>query len=164
VFRGTGGFDTSLTACEDVDLCQRLRRRGHRLVADERLHSIHHGDPRTLRQLFASELWRGRDNLTVSLRGPLTLREIPSIAIPMIVLAAILVLPVATGAAAFGQAVPLAAALGLILMATAARALTLVRRRAAYTPRGVFQALTVAGAYDLARALALVARKSHRRA
>ena len=33
VFDEVGGFDTSLETCEDVDLCQRIRDRGHRIVA-----------------------------------------------------------------------------------------------------------------------------------
>jgi glycosyltransferase involved in cell wall biosynthesis len=44
-FEQVGGFDISLEACEDVDLCQRIRAAGHRLVSDARLDTIHHGDP-----------------------------------------------------------------------------------------------------------------------
>ena len=51
-FERVRGFDVSLEACEDVDLCRRLRSAGFRIVADERLRSIHHGDPPTLRALF----------------------------------------------------------------------------------------------------------------
>src|SRR5262249_14835699 len=58
-----GGFDVSLETCEDVDLCNRLRAAGYRVVSDHRLRSIHFGDPSTLGALFVGELWRGRDNL-----------------------------------------------------------------------------------------------------
>ena len=78
-FERVGGFDASLTACEDVDLCNRLRLAGHRIVADPALRSIHFGDPRTLKALFFGELWRGRDNLRVTFRGPRTLRVISAV-------------------------------------------------------------------------------------
>ena len=51
-FERVGGFNASLTACEDVDLCNRLRLAGGRIVADPELRSVHFGDPRTLKALF----------------------------------------------------------------------------------------------------------------
>ncbi len=104
-FTRVGGFDTTLTTCEDVDLCQRLRQDGLRLVGDPRLHSIHYGDPKSLKQLFNSELWRGRDNLLVSLRGPLTMRDAPSIVGPILLLACLVALPLAIGLALYPQSV-----------------------------------------------------------
>ena len=86
VFEKVGGFDSRLETCEDVDFCQRLRRNGYGLWSDDRLRSVHLGDPRTLRALFFGELWRGRDNLKVSLRGPLTPRALPSVLIPLTIL------------------------------------------------------------------------------
>jgi GT2 family glycosyltransferase len=163
-FADAGGFDTRLTACEDVDLCQRVRQRGLRLVADERLYSVHHGDPRTLRQLFVSELWRGRDNLLVSFRGPLRIRDLPSVLLPLVMLASLLALPVAGLAAAFGMPLLLVIVLGVVMAVPAARALAMVRRLNEYTPIRLAQAFVVAATYDVARALALVIRKSHRRA
>ena len=163
-FAEAGGFDTRLTACEDVDLCQRVRQRGLRLVADERLHSVHYGDPRTMRQLFASELWRGRDNLLVSLRGPLTLRDVPSLVLPLVMLAGLVSLPVAVVVAALGMPLLLVVVLSVILAMPGARALAMARRLRERRPIGLAQALVVAATYDVARALALVMRKSHRRA
>ena len=82
-FERLGGFDRSLEACEDVDLCNRLRLAGHRIVADPALRSVHFGDPSTLRALFFGELWRGRDNARVTWRGPRTLRHLRSMLIPI---------------------------------------------------------------------------------
>jgi glycosyltransferase involved in cell wall biosynthesis len=79
VFQAVGGFDTALITCEDVDLCQRLIARGGRIVAVDAMVNVHYGDPRSLRALFRGELWRGRDNLRVTLRGPLTWRALPSV-------------------------------------------------------------------------------------
>ena len=86
VFQRIGGFDESLETCEDVDLCRRLVVTG-RLVADEALASVHYGDPRTLRAVYAGEKWRGRDNLRVTLRPPMNLRSALSALQPLVTVA-----------------------------------------------------------------------------
>ena len=48
------------------------------------MRNVHFGDPATLWDLFRGELWRGRDNLRISLRGPLTWRGLPSVVIPIV--------------------------------------------------------------------------------
>jgi GT2 family glycosyltransferase len=163
-FAEIGGFDAALVTCEDVDFCQRLRRAGGRLIDDPRLHSIHHGDPRTLRQLFVSELWRGRDNLRVSLRVRPDLRELPSIVIPVVVLLALLSLPVVVLAAAFGIFWPAGVTLAVLAGAPVARTALMLRRLRDGSLRTAGRVFAVAATYDVARALALVARKGHRRA
>ena len=58
---------------------------GRALLSDSRLRSDPFGyDPATLRQVFKTELWHGRDNLKVSLSSGLLLSDLPSIVIPMI--------------------------------------------------------------------------------
>jgi glycosyltransferase involved in cell wall biosynthesis len=161
-FEGVGGFDAALETCEDVDLCQRLRRSGVRLVNTPYMVNRHFGDPATLSALFRGELWRGRDNLRVSLRGPLSWRDLPSIAVPILWLVVIALVagalwsgsPLAAGLAATG--------LGGLALASVARAAGMIRRRG--FPAGVqwAQALVVALVYDLARAVSLVVRASHR--
>ena len=44
---------------------------------------LHHGEPKTLWQLFRKELWRGRDNFLGVLRHGLQWREIPSLVLPI---------------------------------------------------------------------------------
>jgi glycosyltransferase involved in cell wall biosynthesis len=163
VFWAVGGFDTSLTACEDVDLCQRLGRQQFRLVADGALHSVHHGDPASLRRLFASELWRGRDNLRVSLRAPITARELPSVLFPVGLVMLFAALPIAAIVAIGGPVWPFAGLTLAILLQPMARAVVLVRR-AGGGLKGFAQAYAVAATYEVARAFALVLRKPHRRA
>lgn len=161
-FEDVGGFDTSLQTCEDVDLCQRLKARGGRLVAADALRSVHRGDPRTLKALFFGELWRGRDNLRVTLRGP-TLRSMPSLAIPVLNLAALTLLPAGLLTWSLGgRAVALAAAATLAVL-IALRAATLVARGGgpARSATAAGQAVLVAAVYDVARALALVTRSGH---
>ena len=94
-FEQIRGFDEALVACEDVDLCQRLRAGGWRLVADPRLESVHYGDPPTLGALFRAERWRGRDNMRVTLRGPLAARDLPGLLIPVVELLCVMALTAA---------------------------------------------------------------------
>lgn len=164
-FDAVGGFDTSLKACEDVDLCHRIGATGQRIVSDPRLENVHHGDPRTLRELLASELWRGRDNVRVSLRTPLSWAALPSAMVPIID-------AVMIGAAATG--VFLAAAAdsrwflltgGAIFMIAGGSGLKVVKviiRAGRGRGVGILRAFVVALVYDLGRALALVARARHR--
>jgi Glycosyl transferase family 2 len=163
VFNRIGGFDTSLETCEDVDFCQRLKATGGRLVADDRLRSIHRGDPKTLKALFLGELWRGRDNLRVSLRVPLTPRSLPGIAIPVVNLLALAA--IAGGALTWGLGgsalMAGGAAVFSLLVAARAGALLSRTRFAEWTAGVAVQAMVVASVYDLARALALVARTGH---
>lgn len=160
-FMRCGGFDISLQSCEDVDFCRRLRRLGYQILSDDRLESTHLGDPRTLSALFLGELWRGRDNLRTSFRGPLTWRGMPSVLIPMVDLAMIaagvaglLVLPERWWVSASAACV-VAGLSGLRTLQILAR----IRSRAA---RDLIQAFAVAAVYDLARALAAVCGASYR--
>jgi glycosyltransferase involved in cell wall biosynthesis len=165
-FEKIGGFDASLEACEDVDLCRRLRQAGYTIIGDERLRSIHHGDPGTLRALFRAERWRGRDNLRVSLRGSVNWRDLPSIVIPVLTLAAILTLgvslavKVATGRPVGGFAL---AAAALILAIAAMRSVRMTAGLDRPSPLTVAKALVAALVYDAARAMALVGRAHHHR-
>ena len=157
-FENVRGFDTALESCEDVDLCNRLRAAGCLLVADPRLRSVHLGDPKTLRAVFFGELWRGRDNIKVTLRGPLTIRELPSVVIPVIDLVAI-------GAAVAGAftSLRLTAAAALVFSTlTILRAVRMSIGRSDLNAPDVLANVAVAAVYDLARALSLVVRATHR--
>jgi glycosyltransferase involved in cell wall biosynthesis len=157
-FATLGGFDASLETCEDVDFCNRLRGAGHRLVANPELRSVHFGDPSTLRALFFGELWRGRDNLRVTFRGPRTLRHFRSAIISMVNLAA---MAGGVGALAFGlwRVAALCAAIPIALAAL--RALAMSRRDPHPGIASVVQSFAVAVTYDVARACALLAGGSH---
>jgi hypothetical protein len=159
VFDRIGGFDASLTACEDVDLCNRITQAGHRIVADPGLRSIHFGDPRTLKALFVGELWRGRDNLRVTFAGPRTFRHLQSALIPVALLFLL-----AAGAMALVMGQPLIALMCWLvaLIPASIKAAMMLRRRLQRGVVAAAQALTVAVVFDLARALALLGRASHR--
>jgi len=163
-FEQVGGFDTDLETCEDVDLCFRLRAAGRRIVSDARLHNVHFGDPPTLRRLFVGELWRGRDNLRVSLRGPFSLRGIPSILIPLVDFGCLVL--VAGGALSFhrGGLLLAAAAASVVTGLAGLRTVTMMANSGNRGPLALARAFAVACVYDLGRALALVARHRHHRA
>jgi len=164
-FRQCGGFDTSLTTCEDVDLCNRLRAGGYRIVSDARMRSVHFGDPATLRDVVKGELWRGRDNLRVSLRGELSWRALPSVLLPIIDAACLLLAAVAI---LFGLAGSRAAlGIAIVSLAAIAAGATLRPARMAVRERrfhgvSMLQAWIVSCAYDAGRALALLMRAQHR--
>jgi len=159
VFDELGGFDGQLTACEDVDLCNRIRQAGHRIVADPAMRNVHYGDPKTLKALFYGELWRGRDNIRVTFRGPKTLRELRSALIPIVDLIAM-----AGGLIALVLGYPWLALVCWLIVAglIALKAVVLFRRQTRHGIVDFAQSLAVAAVFDVAKAFALLARGSHR--
>jgi hypothetical protein len=152
VFESVGGFDVTLETCEDVDLCRKLRAGGRTLLADPRLKTVHHGDPRTLGQVFFGELWRGRDNVRVSLRPPLSGATLVSAAIPLASLSAV-TLVLAGLIAGTPTGLRLATvSLAFLLALVTLRTWVIVRR---LSTGGWLRALAVAAAYEAGRALAL---------
>jgi hypothetical protein len=163
-FEQVGGFDATLETCEDVDLCRKLRAGGYALLADHRMRNVHHGDPRTLRQVFSGELWRGRDNIRVSLRPPISGRTLLSAAIPVAnLLAAALLLSVGVAGLVGwpGPAGPIAAAAGLFPLAVIALRASLMTPATRLTDWP--KACAVAAAYEAGRALAVAGRFGYRR-
>jgi GT2 family glycosyltransferase len=155
-FLAVGGFNAALVTCEDVDLCQRLRAGGGRVVRDSRLRTTHFGDPATLRALFFGELWRGRNNFRVSFSTTPTMRGLPSIVIPMADLLLLLAGIVGLGTILHGGGwAALAAVVGVIALAVP-RAAVMVSRLRTISVANTVQAMAVAVAYDVARALAPV--------
>jgi hypothetical protein len=164
-FDAVGGFDTSLETCEDVDLCYRIRAAGLRVVSDARLDNVHHGDPKTLHDLFKGEMWRGRDNLRVSFRGPISWQGLPSAVVPVVDAVMVGVAPAGLLAAWAGWQPGLAlagVAFVVILGAAGLKVIRAVVRERSVRPAGMLQTFVVACVYDLARALALVTRVPHR--
>jgi len=162
-FERLGGFDAALETCEDVDLCQRLTAGGGRIMAVDGMRSVHLGDPATLSSLFGGELWRGRDNLRVSLRVPLTLRSAPSIAFPIVTLAAMVAILAGVVTWPWGGWRFAAAGAAWIVLLPLARALALTVPGPAThrTIAALLETWVVALVYDVARSLALISRTGH---
>lgn len=162
-FLELGGFDESLTACEDVDLCNRLRRSGWTILNDSRLFNVHLGDPETLRQVFTGEMWRGQDNIRVSLRGFSSWKDLISILFPLSSLGLL-----ATGALGIlaapigGSWVAVSALVGFGGLCSV-RAGSMLGRSRRLSWRHFHKAFLVAATYELARALALVWKTDHHR-
>jgi glycosyltransferase involved in cell wall biosynthesis len=156
-FEAVGGFDAALRSCEDVDLCKKFRAAGYALINDDRLINVHFGDPRTLGALFRSELWRGRDNIAVSFRAPVTWQELPSVVAPIIQLAGLAL--ASLGFLVPSPAGPFLASLGLLPSAVvpAIRAARMSGRATQRNSREIADNAIVAFVYDLARAVALIA-------
>jgi glycosyltransferase involved in cell wall biosynthesis len=66
-----GGFDATLVASEDVDLCHRLQKARGPLLLDRALTVEHYGYPRTWSAFFRRERWHGRGDV-VTLRSLLS--------------------------------------------------------------------------------------------
>lgn len=167
VFFAVGGFDTALTTCEDVDLCNRIRATGARIVSNADMKNIHYGDPATLWDVFKSELWRGRDNLRVSFRTRLSWRGLPSVLIPIVDVAMIVMVMLGIAVAIAGSGLGLriaASAAAVVGGAATLRVMRLLSTEHRIRPARLLQAWVVACVYDIGRALALVMRTPHRSA
>jgi glycosyltransferase involved in cell wall biosynthesis len=162
-FLEVSGFDETLETCEDVDLCQRLRKRRYRVLSDARLGSTHHGDPRTLRELFVSEMWRGRNNIRVTFRAGLDWRALPSVLIPLLDVALIGTLIVAVLPRARAGLMIGGPALLLMLSLSALRAARILLALSKPRPLDLLHTFAVAFVYDLGRAISLVVPVPHRR-
>jgi glycosyltransferase involved in cell wall biosynthesis len=162
VFEQVGGFDEGLEACEDVQLCYAVRQAGYRVVSEPGMDNVHHGDPRTLSDLFFGELWRGRNNLRVSLKGPLTFRTVPSVLLPIVGLGCLAMLALGLFAWPWLGRTPVAVgALGLVTIAML-KALVMIVRGRLTTPLAWVQGFLVAATYETARAVSLVSFATHR--
>ena len=159
-FEAVGGFDPSLETCEDVDLCRKLRADGGVIIGDDRLQNVHYGDPATLRSVFSGELWRGRDNLRVSLRPPRTWQTLVSAAIPVSILVGLAVVVLGLLSRSTPGRVVAGAAFLYLLGLALARSATMVWRHGRVLSEWP-TAFAVACAYDLGRALALATRAGY---
>lgn len=81
-FLSVDGFNETLVTCEDVDFCYRIGKYGE-IVSDTRIEVIHMGEAKTVKEFMKKEIWRGGSNLSGIRSHGLTVKEIPSLAIPI---------------------------------------------------------------------------------
>jgi glycosyltransferase involved in cell wall biosynthesis len=81
-FLKINGFDASLMTCEDVDFSYRISQFGA-IVSDMSIKVRHLGEAPTIRVFLKKEIWRGKGNFKGVFKHGLTLKEIPSLAIPV---------------------------------------------------------------------------------
>lgn len=72
-FLNVGGFDERVTTGEDYVLCLKFRSAGFKIIADPSVSVIHHGNPKTLTQLFKKEIWHGLGMFDLYKYGKVTL-------------------------------------------------------------------------------------------
>lgn len=77
-----GGFNEDLITCEDVDLSYRLGSYG-KIISDPELIVIHHRDPKTVKQFFYKECWRGEGNYVGIKNHGLKFDELVSLIMPI---------------------------------------------------------------------------------
>jgi len=156
-FERIGGFDESLVAAEDVDLCVRLKEVHGRIISDMRVANIHHGEPQTLWQFFRKELWRGSSGIRAFFAHGMPLHELPSLAFPIYHLLALVLLVATTVALAMGTSwLWLAGATGLLVLP--AMLLGLKTSWQVRQPLAMPQLSILYFAYGMARAAALFKR------
>lgn len=64
IFERLGGFDERLLTGEDTDFCLRLTKAGGRIWGARALQVVHLDNPRTLREFYRKERWRGLGGMT----------------------------------------------------------------------------------------------------
>jgi glycosyltransferase involved in cell wall biosynthesis len=77
------GFNESLIAAEDVDLCHRLRVKGGKVFHDPGIASIHHGEASTIKHFIRKEWWRGSSGIRAWISQGFPIRELPSLIWPL---------------------------------------------------------------------------------
>jgi glycosyltransferase involved in cell wall biosynthesis len=83
-FLKVDGFREDLVASEDVDLCHRLKETlGGKIICDQQICNIHHGEPKTISAFFRKELWRGSSGLKAWVAQGFPLCDLPSFLWPL---------------------------------------------------------------------------------
>jgi GT2 family glycosyltransferase len=82
-FERVQGFDTQLTATEDVDFCDRFARLGLGVILDPRIRNIHHGEPDSLIDFYRKQVWRGGHGWRAWCKHGYPLAELKSLVFPL---------------------------------------------------------------------------------
>lgn len=83
-FDNVQGFSSSLETCEDADLSERLTRLGGKIILDYTVPFEHLRGSKTLSELYLREKWRGKSNVKGVLKHQLSIRELPSVVVPLL--------------------------------------------------------------------------------
>jgi hypothetical protein len=115
--------------------------------------------------LFAPSAGAGRDNVAVSLRGPLSWRDLPGLATPIFTLmgvALILMSPLVRSSELRRCSLPASGAIVVVGLALL-KAIHIAVRARRFRPIFLLQAFVVTFVYHMARAVALITRAGHHR-
>jgi glycosyltransferase involved in cell wall biosynthesis len=149
IFEQVGGFNEKLTTCEDVDLSYRLAKFG-KILADKRIVAIHHRDPKTIKEFFLKEKWRGASNYSGLLQHGLKISELPSLLLPLYFVGMLIM---SLGALAMGAFVMA----GVLFLAGQfpVMGLTFIKIRRQFKFSSYFRLLVLYNIYFMARAGAI---------
>jgi len=125
-FDRVGGFDDRLASCEDCELSYRLAESGQ-LIYDPRVESVHHGESKSLSELFRREAWRSHGNIRVALGRIGDWRNWASLALPPVLVGCLAAAIITAALALFGRSGWWPWSAGLLALATALSAGVLVR-------------------------------------
>ena len=90
VFEESEKFLEHLQTCEDSKFTHSLRSKG-KLVLTDRSGFVHLGEDLTFSALFKKEIWRGKSNIDLLFGSEISVGELPSILLPLLVSACLLV-------------------------------------------------------------------------
>jgi glycosyltransferase involved in cell wall biosynthesis len=150
LFDKVGGFNESLTTCEDVDLSYRLLKFG-KIISDSSIVAVHHRDPKTIKEFFLKEKWRGKSNYTGLFNHGFKLSELPSLILPLYFTGMVLICLVSLF---FGFPIIYTMAL-FVLAQLPIMILVCVKIKHKFAIRNFIQLLLLYNVYFLARASAL---------
>jgi glycosyltransferase involved in cell wall biosynthesis len=148
VFDKIGGFDEDFITCEDYDLSQRVSEQG-KILLDNRIFTTHMREDKTLNELFRNEIYRGKNSLKNWIRNGYQLYEMPSIIVPAIFFALILISLVTY------LVNPKLGFFFSILVIIIPLIITFRSKKIILNPTLIFQSLIVISTYLLARAISL---------
>ena len=157
IFVQVGGFNKDLITCEDYDLSLRLKEFG-RLVSDDRIIAVHHGEAATIPHFFRKESWRARSNFKGLGSHAFLWRELPSVLTPLIYcLLALMVVGVGVaGLLYFGDSTNSIAVVLLLCWQLPLGLLAAWKVRRSWSASGAIQLYILLNVYFLARGVAVL--------
>lgn len=78
LFLDVDGFNEQLKTGEDVDICYRIRKKGHKIFNAPSIASVHLGQTDNLKEFFKKEMWRGNSLIQGIKEHGLGKEELPS--------------------------------------------------------------------------------------
>ena len=81
-FQKVGGFPEDIATCEDYYFTNKISKIG-KLYLTSKAYFFHLGEDKNYTELFKKEIWRSQANLKSILKRKITLRELPSIIVPL---------------------------------------------------------------------------------
>lgn len=133
-FQAMNGFDESLETCEDCDFGLRLSPHGKILLCNAAV-LTHHGESKSLREIFLREAWRTKGNFTLAKKRIGDWKNWVSLLLPPLLLATFFVTAIWAVLSFFRGASPILPCV-FFLAATISPLLLVLRKRSASSALG----------------------------